>query len=219
MATIRLIFKIALKPLCSSNRRVQERWLSMWVIWRMSKRLWRRSWRRNLLNWKEVKRDIEILSPLNLLLWKSMKDWSRNWLNYRKHMLISIGIWIIFKISWKLTTKSRKKSWERQRKLCRNLENSSNKTKYEHLRGRISWMVLNLKRNAWWLGAILERTRRRRLPMPSIIRSVRMKSRRMNHKSRDLENRYRMRTTMIVIFEAYMIHSYQCLSPFRQTYM
>jgi hypothetical protein len=55
--------------------------------------------------------------------------------------------------------------------------------------------------------------------MPNIIRSVRMKSRRMNHKSRDLENRYRMRTTMIVIFEAYMIHSYQCLSPFRQTYM
>jgi hypothetical protein len=78
MEMIKPTSKIVLKQLCANSNKALEKWPNMSQIWKINRKIYKKNWRRNQLNSKEAKKDIEILSQSNLLSCKNTKDWSKN---------------------------------------------------------------------------------------------------------------------------------------------
>lgn len=64
----------------------------MLQIWKINKKIYKKNLKKNLVNFKEHKKDTKILLLLNQLSCKNMKGLKRNLLDFNKFMLINTEI-------------------------------------------------------------------------------------------------------------------------------
>ena len=105
----------------------------------MSKRTWKKSWRKRPQSCKEPKKDTRTWWQSNQPSWKNTKGSKKSWQDCNKFTSWNIVIWITCKTSWSCSIRLSKKSWERQRRRCKRSELSSKTSRLKTSRRKTNW--------------------------------------------------------------------------------
>lgn len=107
---IRLIFRTQSKESWKNKNKAQQKWWSMFRIWKTNKKICKKNLRKNQPNLKGLRKGIRIWLPLNQPSWNNMRDFKNNWRDSKEFTWTNTETWTTYRTSSKNLTsfKSRK---------------------------------------------------------------------------------------------------------------